>query len=186
LRLVKPPRQRIWLRAEIVALFALYLLLGLPEITRAQAPPPLTISLNQSQLPNAYYGGFYELDFTAAGGLSPYTWSTPTGLPPGTQFSFFQQFSTVSGALSALGTFRLTVGVTDSAGTKASQSYTITVVYPFTITSLSPPSTLRDAGGFVLVVNGNGFFDPSQATTTVRWNGSFSEYASSLYLAMTS
>lgn len=181
LRLVKSQHQRTWPRTEIVALLAVCALLGWPQGIQAQGPPPLTISPGSSQLPDGHYGGGYNsANFTASGGIpfappsDPYIWSVSGGLPPGTQFSFFQEFASVSASpvFTALGTFNFTLEVTDSVGTKVSQNYSITVVYLFTITSLSPPFKLRDSTDFFLFVNGSGLFDLSQSVTTVMWNGS--------------
>ena len=76
-------------------------------------------------------GSGIGIQFAAAGGVPPYTWSA-SGTPTGTSFS---TAGALTGNATQPGTFNFTVTVKDSAGTTASQSYTQVVTpAPLTIT----------------------------------------------------
>jgi hypothetical protein len=97
---------------------------------------------------------FSQTIATAAGGIAPYTYSLSGGLPSG--LSFNNKTGLLSGTPTVGGTFNFSIQATDSSGTangghgpytSATQSFTLTVQVPTTITFLSQPS---DAGGGVL------------------------------------
>jgi hypothetical protein len=71
-------------------------------------------------------GAPFSLAFGATGGTPPYTW-TGTGLPTGVTLS---PTGTLSGTPAALGTSAITVTVTDSTGTQASETLNLMVILP--------------------------------------------------------
>ncbi len=122
-------------------------------------PSPLTISPGQS-LPNgnvgaaygnsgsgALFGGFLV---TATGGATPYTWSwapaagssAPPGLNIATASDGSNYYGQIVGAPAVAGTFSVVVTVTDSAGAKASATFSIKIgaPLPLSITTTSPLS----------------------------------------------
>lgn len=88
------------------------------------APPPLTIT--SASVSNATVGSAVSATFTASGGVPPYTWSS-SGLPAGLTLS---TAGALSGSPTAPGTPSFTATVTDSAGTTASRTVTLTVALP--------------------------------------------------------
>ncbi len=88
----------------------------------------LTVGANlqilTTAIPAAVPGNSYSTGFTAAGGVLPYQWSAPNGLPPGLQLD------PVSGALSGVlpltaANYTFVVQVRDAANQVASRSYTL-------------------------------------------------------------
>jgi hypothetical protein len=95
---------------------------GTFEIT-VVAPRPLTVST--ATAPNGVVGRAYQINLAADGGVPGYLWSHSSGtLPPGLQVT---TRGALAGVPSARGTFTFTVGVTDSRGTTADATYTVTV-----------------------------------------------------------
>jgi hypothetical protein len=88
--------------------------------TLVVTPAPLTIAT--ASLPNGQAGVAYAGQFAAAGGTPPYTWSGSAGGGLSVSSS-----GAVSGTPPAVGTFTVTVTVTDSLGVKASGSFSVTV-----------------------------------------------------------
>ena len=70
-------------------------------------------------------GSSYAETFTASGGAPPYTWTVSSGSTG--SLTLNSTTGTLSGTPAAAGTLAFTVQVTDTAGNKANQSYTITV-----------------------------------------------------------
>ncbi len=94
---------------------------------------PLTISAN---LPVGFVGTPYSGSFTPNGGVSPYTWSGSAGGGLSVSSS-----GGVSGTPAAVGTISISVTVTDSAGTKTSGTFSVTInAPPVTITTTSLPN----------------------------------------------
>ena len=150
-------------------------------------PLPL-ITFSPTTLPAGLVGTPYSTTLTAAGGTSPYVWSTPwtstTGLPSGLNIN---AAGVISGTPTMGGTFTVTVTVFDSTRQAASTNYTITIASPVPVavgdtyttaedTPLSPaaPGVLAndtDAQGLPLtaiLVSG-----VSNGTLTLNSNGSF-------------
>jgi hypothetical protein len=83
---------------------------------------PLTIS--PSTLPTSQIGMAYSQSLSASGGTAPYTFAELNGsLPPGMSFSN----GIFSGTPTSVGTYILTIQVTDAIGDTVNQSYTLTV-----------------------------------------------------------
>jgi len=95
------------------------------------APPALSVST--TSLSNATAGAAYSATLAATGGVPPFTWSA-TGLPSGLTIS---AAGAIGGTTVVPGPASVTVTVKDSAGTTASQTYTLTVVLP-----AAPPLTV--------------------------------------------
>jgi len=95
---------------------------------------PLTIQISNlaitttSPLPNGSSGSLYNLQFQAAGGIGPYTWTVATGstLPAGLNLS---STGLLSGTPTAQGTTNFSVTVTDSEAPPASltKSFSLTI-----------------------------------------------------------
>lgn len=92
------------------------------EIT-VVAPRPVTVST--ATVPNGVVGSSYQVNLGADGGVPGYVWSHTSGtLPSGLQVT---TRGALAGVPSARGTFTFTVGVTDSRGTTAHATYTVTI-----------------------------------------------------------
>ncbi len=112
---------------------------------------PLTITT--TSLPNGTVQGVYTASLAASGGVAPYTWSA-TGVPPGLSFS---SGGSITGSPTTAGSYSVGVTVTDTAGSKASQTFPVTIApIALTITTASLPNgtvgaaytaTLAAAGG---------------------------------------
>ncbi len=114
---------------------------------------PLAVT-TASILSTGSAGASYVQAFTAGGGLSPYTWSLTGTLPAGLNFSTSGR---LTGIPTQVGSFPITVQVTDAASAKANAQYVLQVVSGLAIatppvlpsaTSGVPYSfTLQPAGG---------------------------------------
>jgi large repetitive protein len=92
------------------------------EIT-VVAPRPLTVST--TTLSDAVAGRSYQVNLRADGGVAGYLWTLTSGtLPDGMQLT---SRGVLAGTPSTPGTDAFTVGVTDSRGTTAEATYSLTV-----------------------------------------------------------
>ena len=103
-----------------------------------QAQP--TISSFPAPLPQGRVGILYNATLTAAGGIPPYTWGTPVGLPPGLSFTPAGNTGTISGTPTTVGTFPFSITVTDNATASAVFTNPITIISPgLTLVTISLP-----------------------------------------------
>ncbi|HUD40841.1 MAG TPA: IPTL-CTERM sorting domain-containing protein [Dokdonella sp.] len=113
---------------------------GSQAYTLTVAPPPLT--LLPATLPNGLAGTAYSQQFTASGGIAPYTYALSSGtLPAGLSLS---AAGLLSGTPTADGSYDFSVEATDSTSGTAG---TVTVAYTLTIgapTITIAPATLPD------------------------------------------
>lgn len=91
------------------------------------------LKITTASLGNGTVGSAYSASLAATGGVPPYTW-TASGLPAGLSIT---AAGVISGTPTTAGTFSVSVTVTDSAGTKASQSYSVTIASGLTVTTAS-------------------------------------------------
>lgn len=107
------------------------------------------VSITTTGLPNGTVGATYSATLAATGGVPPYTWSIPTGLPLGLTLN--TGTGAISGAPTQPGTGNFTVQVSDSESTPetASTSLVITVAPapPPTVTASSTTVTISSPGG---------------------------------------
>ena len=90
------------------------------------------LTITTATLPNGTVGTSYAATTLAAtGGTPPYSWSA-SGLPSGLSMS---AAGVISGTPAAVGSFSVTVQVTDAAKATATKSFSITVVGVLTITT---------------------------------------------------
>ncbi len=128
------------------------------SFTITVTPAPLTIT---ASLPGGQVGQAYSGQFSASGGVGPYSWTGSAG--GGLSVS---STGAVGGTPSAPGTVAVAVTVTDSTGTKASGSYSITITEPsLTITTTSLPSGSLTAS-YSAALNATG------GTTPYTWSAS--------------
>jgi len=131
--------------------------LGTFTITIAPAPLVLT---SVSSFPAGYAGSPYPPQIlSASGGVQPYTFSISNGSLATGLISPSSSFPQISGTPTATGTFGFTVVVTDSAGSVASASTSITV-NPKSVNLILSASTIP----FSLTVGANGVAAPASVT----------------------
>ncbi len=113
--------------------FALTIASGL-----AISSPPL--------LPGASVGVAYSQTLTAVGGTSPYQWLVNAGSLPASM-ALNPSTGVLSGTPAASGTFTFTVLVTDNAGNRATQQFTLVVGSGLAIITgaVLPPATIQTA-----------------------------------------
>ncbi|MCY1000016.1 putative Ig domain-containing protein [Myxococcus sp. MISCRS1] len=89
------------------------------------------LSIQSTALPDAYLGESYASPLVASGGTSPFVWSLASGeLPSGLSLS---NQGLVAGTPTAVGSFSATLQVEDSAGTRVSKQFELTVLTPPTL-----------------------------------------------------
>jgi hypothetical protein len=144
-------------------------------------PAPVVIA-TVPPLFNGVVGTSYLQTFTATGGKTPYTWAIVSGGVPG--LTLDPNTGALQGTPQTAGTFNLTVEVSDAAGGRYSQAYSLTVnppslsvvvgaslpqgavgvpysqKLPVTATGGTPPYTWSLPGGAVSGLT----FDPSTVT----------------------
>jgi hypothetical protein len=85
------------------------------------------VQISPLTLPNGTHGVAYSpVTFTVTGGsfTSPFTWSSPSGLPPGLTLS---SGGTLSGTPTQAGTFDFIIELTDAVSRSSTWSYSITI-----------------------------------------------------------
>jgi hypothetical protein len=105
------------------------------------AAPPLAIAT--TALPGGTQGSPYSAALSASGGLPPYVWAVPAGLPPG--LSLAPTTGLISGTPTTVGSYDFTTRVTDAAASTASRMLSINVVPPGNYT-LWPSKTVPVTG----------------------------------------
>ena len=91
------------------------------------------LSITTSTLPNGTVGGAYSQTLAATGGTPPYTWSLQSGALPGGLA--LTTGGSITGTISAGGTFSFTVLLTDSNSATATAGLTIVVTGGLSITT---------------------------------------------------
>ncbi|MBU1616015.1 putative Ig domain-containing protein [bacterium] len=97
-----------------------------------------TLQITTIFLPDGSVSSSYSQTLTAAGGISPYTWSNISGsLPPGLNLN---SSGAISGTPTTATTTNFTVQATDSSSQSDTQSLSITIKAPVKITTTSLPN----------------------------------------------
>jgi subtilisin family serine protease len=110
-------------------------------VSGAPTPPVVTTT----SLPNGTQTAVYSATLTASGGATPYTWSITAGtLPPG--LTLAPGTGVISGTPTGTETSTFTVQVTDANLFSGSNSLSITVIAPPTVTTTSLPNGTQNAG----------------------------------------
>jgi uncharacterized protein YjdB len=110
----------------------------------AVAPPP-ALSIATVTLPDGTAGIAYSATLAASGGVPPYAWSIPAGLPPGLSVT---PAGVISGTPSSYGAYGFDVSVTDAAAQVTKKTLSI-LVGQASLYSLWPSTatpTLADSG----------------------------------------
>ena len=113
------------------------------SITVVAAP---SLAISTTALAGATVGAAYSETLVATGGIAPYTWSIPAGMPPG--LTIGTTTGVISGTATIVGAFTFTAQVTDAAAGTATGNLTINVLPPGNYT-LWPSGTVpgvADAG----------------------------------------
>ena len=97
---------------------------------------PAKLTLTTAPLSNTILATPLNIQFTASGGVPPYTFVEFGPLPPGTQLS---ASGALTGTPTTLGTFQFLVFVDDSTSTSASQTFSITIVEPGLVITTATP-----------------------------------------------
>ena len=125
------------------------------------------LSLTPATLPSASAAVVYNQTITVVGGTTPYTNITVTNFSPGATGLTTAAFSTntaagtitIDGTPLAPGTASFTVNITDAAGARLSQDYTLTVVPLLVSTPLISPNSTSEGANTSFSINGT-FSDP--------------------------
>ncbi len=154
---------------------------------------PALIITTGSMLPNGTVGQTYSVSFQATGGQLPYSWSisggsvttsdystnahlasVTSGLPPGLTFVSSSTSATLTGTLTAAGSFSFTVSVADSASRVAFKSFTLSSVQSGTGTPgmpTGPPGVQVSQMGLTFQGPQGGNPPPPQYLSIVATNG---------------
>jgi hypothetical protein len=98
------------------------------------------ITIGTATLPAGIVGSNYTSTLTAGGGSSPFTWTLISGqLPPG--LTLDPASGVITGTPTVAGSYSIQVQATDSAGTKAAATLTLTIQRALTITTGAVLST---------------------------------------------
>jgi hypothetical protein len=132
-----------------------------PAITRT-ASLSLTVSepalaISTMSLPNGQVGSAYSSTLEATGGVTPYSWSIPSGnIPPGLALN--SSAGTLSGTATRSGTFSFTAKVKDSTTFSVLNSFTVSISSsPAPTVSAISPNSGPTNGGTSVTVRGNNF-----------------------------
>jgi hypothetical protein len=107
------------------ALCVTYGAIGISSVWVSASVPQLTLSATSPANPTL--GLAYSAQFSASGGVAPYSFSLSQGsLPPG--LSIDPATGTVSGIPTGVGTYRFTVTLTDNSNPSQSVSAPVTMV----------------------------------------------------------
>src|ERR1019366_5800411 len=94
-------------------------------VTSIRVDPFTALAIQTQSLPNGNVGVIYKQTLVATGGVQPYTWSVISGsLPAGLTLN--STTGAISGTPTSAGTSSFRVQVTDSQGSTAARSYTVT------------------------------------------------------------
>jgi hypothetical protein len=116
-----------------------------PQLTAQQtfsliiSAPGGTLTISTSSLPAAMAGQPYTTPLTAAGGTPPYTW-VGTSLP--SWLTLTRATGLLGGTPPAVGTYMITVQVSDSASHTSSKSFSLSVTMSSTSLSITTSSPL--------------------------------------------
>ena len=130
-----------WRRILLICLAVLFLA---PQSGQAQA----ALTITPTFLPSATIGVPYSATLTVSGGVTPYTWSLNSPLPPGISFSFFNTTATISGTPTTTGSANFSVTVSEIVLTRAPLTLTQTIFFfidsnPVITTPSLPPGEIN-------------------------------------------
>ena len=100
-----------------------------------------------STLPGGAVATAYSTTIGATGGVAPYVFSAPFGQSPAPGLTLGAD-GAITGSPLQTGTYSILITVTDKAGAKASQTFSITI-------TPTPPPIMLSAGGLVFLSSGS-------------------------------
>ncbi len=152
-----------WVASAVVVMLSLTLALlggcaGLVSGTSTTStPPPGTLQVATTSLAVGSMGASYSATLQAAGGTSPYTWSTVSGQLP-TGLSLSSSTGAISGTPSVAGSFAFGAQVKDSKAATASSNLSINIsTTPAPAITTVSPNTGSPAGGDTITISGSNF-----------------------------
>src|SRR6266849_1043825 len=152
-----------WVASAVVVMLSLTLALlggcaGLVSGTSTTStPPPGTLQVATTSLAVGSLGASYSATLQAAGGTSPYTWSTVSGQLP-TGLSLNSSTGAISGTPSVAGSFAFGAQVKDSKAATASSNLSINIsTTPAPAITTVSPNTGSPAGGDTITISGSNF-----------------------------
>jgi large repetitive protein len=103
------------------------------------------VILQTASLPNGVAGTAYSQQLVSTGGLTPYLYSIQAGsLPPGISLtSAGVNAGLISGTTASVGSFTVTIRVTDSLSSFSERTYNFQITSPYVITPTSLPNATQ-------------------------------------------
>ena len=117
-----------------------------------------------SSLPNGVLNSFYRQSLTVTGGVAPFTYSVSGGSLP-TGVTIDPTSGLLSGTPTVAGPYNFTIQVKDSAGSVATQSFSVTILVALAFTTTSPLPAGKAGATYSVTFAATGGMAPYTFTT---------------------